>query len=116
MASPLPSSAVLCVALAAFVACPRVGDEPSCLAKGGVWRSSGGKLGEATPTCHFPAPDKGKACRGGAECESRVCYLRGRPQVGDAVEGACFEWLDEQPFGCFGEVEDGRVTRAVCRD
>jgi hypothetical protein len=86
-------------------------DEAACVSAGGEVRQEG-MLG--LYRCVTPFADAGKPCKGKADCEGQ-CRLEGDPPTdGSEATGVCQR--DDSPFGCYSEVEDGKVTGGVCVD
>jgi hypothetical protein len=86
-------------------------DEAACESAGGKIRQEG-MLG--LYRCVTPFADAGKPCKGKADCEGG-CRLEGDPPTdGSEATGVCQR--DDSPFGCYSEVEDGKVTGGVCVD
>jgi hypothetical protein len=86
-------------------------DEAACESAGGEVRQEG-MLG--LYRCVTPFADAGKPCKGKAGCEGQ-CRLEGDPPTdGSEATGVCQR--DDSPFGCYSEVEDGKVTGGVCVD
>lgn len=85
-------------------------DEKACAADGGEVRMEG-MLGMYR--CVRPYADAGKACRSDADCAGK-CLATGEEAAGEDAIGAC--QANDSPFGCYAEVEDGKVTNAICVD
>jgi len=85
-------------------------DAAACAADGGEIRQEG-MLGMYR--CVRPYADAGKACRSGADCMGR-CLAPDGPMTGEAAEGRC--QANDSPFGCYAEIEDGKVSAAICVD
>lgn len=85
-------------------------DKEACAAAGGEVRMEG-MLGMYR--CVKPYADAGKACRSGADCEGK-CLATDDAMPDDEVVGAC--QADDSPFGCYAEVEDGKITDVICVD
>jgi hypothetical protein len=89
-------------------------DVEACRAGGGEVRQEG-LMG--LPRCVTPYADVGKACRDGDDCLGR-CLADETATDFDAapgeVTGVCE--ADDSPFGCYGEIEDGRYTGFFCVD
>jgi hypothetical protein len=85
-------------------------DRAACEAAGGVVRQEG-MLG--LYRCVTPYADAGKACRGDADCEGKCLATDNAAPEAETV-GAC--QANDSPFGCYAEVEGGRVTAAICVD
>lgn len=89
-------------------------DQAACQSAGGEVRQEG-MLGMYR--CVTPYADAGKACRSGAECAGK-CLAPPETETGgdpDAeVVGVC--QTDDSPFGCYAEVENGKIAHAICVD
>ena len=85
-------------------------DQAACAAAGGEVRQEG-MLGMYR--CVTPYADAGKECRSGDECEGK-CLSTGDAMTGEEGVGAC--QANDSPFGCYAEIEDGKVTHAICVD
>ena len=81
-------------------------------------RQRGGKIQDVCmvqmPACVTPYPDAGIPCRDSSECRGQCRYGGEEVEIGAEVRGECQE--DDDPCGCFAEVVDGRLTRALCAD
>lgn len=68
-----------------------------------------------TEVCVTPYADAGKICTDGDQCTGR-CIAEGRvgSAPGETVTGICQR--DDQLFGCYGIVEDGRIEAGLCVD
>ena len=66
------------------------------------------------PACVTPYPDAGSPCRDSSECGGQCRYEGEEVEIGAEVRGECQE--NDNPCGCFAEVVDGRLTRALCVD
>ncbi|MBI5939301.1 MAG: hypothetical protein HY859_02630 [Caulobacterales bacterium] len=92
------------------------GERAQCRAKGGTV----GLVGMfGTPACIIPYSDAGKACRDGSDCQGQcIVDLDGPPgsgpKPGDQTTGQCQK--DDQQFGCFATVVDGKAAQALCVD
>ena len=85
-------------------------DQDACAAAGGEVRQEG-MLGMYR--CVKPYTDAGKECRSGADCEGK-CMAVGDEATGEEATGAC--QANDSPFGCYAEIEDGKVMNALCVD
>lgn len=85
-------------------------DQEACAAAGGEVRMEG-MLG--LYRCVKPYADAGKACRSSDDCEGK-CLASGPEATGEDAVGVC--QANDSPFGCYAEVEDGKVTNAICVD
>lgn len=86
-------------------------DQAACESAGGEVRQEG-MLG--LYRCVKPYADAGKPCKGKADCEGQ-CRLEGDPPAdGSEATGVCQR--DDSPFGCYSEVEGGKVTGGICVD
>jgi len=85
-------------------------DQEACAASGGVVRQEG-MLGMYR--CVRPFADAGKACRSKSDCEGK-CLATDDATPDQDVIGAC--QAEDSPFGCYAEVEDGKIQNAICVD
>lgn len=85
-------------------------DQEACRGAGGEVRQEG-MLGMYR--CVKPYADAGKACRSKSDCEGK-CLATDDAAPDAEVTGAC--QANDSPFGCYAEVEDGKVTGAICVD
>ncbi|OFX04334.1 MAG: hypothetical protein A3E78_14560 [Alphaproteobacteria bacterium RIFCSPHIGHO2_12_FULL_63_12] len=85
-------------------------DQEACAAAGGAVRQEG-MLGMYR--CVKPFADAGKACRSKSDCEGK-CLATDDAAPDAEVTGAC--QADDSPFGCYAEVEGGKVQAAICVD
>lgn len=69
-----------------------------------------------TIQCVAPYADAGKRCTDSDQCagQCRVPDGAARPAQGAAVVGRC--QADDNPFGCFTRVEDGKAEATLCVD
>ena len=86
-------------------------DEPACRAAGGQVRGVGMF---ATPACVVPYADAGKACRDKSDCQGRCIVMETRVAEGTPIAGTCQP--NDQLFGCWVEVVEGRVHGGMCVD
>lgn len=86
-------------------------DRAACEGAGGEVRQEG-MLGMYR--CVKPFADAGKECSGKADCEGQCRFDGDPPTDGSPVTGVCQR--DDSPFGCYSEVEDGKVTGGICVD
>lgn len=86
-------------------------DQAACDAAGGEVRQEG-MLGMYR--CVKPYADAGKSCRGKADCEGQCRFDGDAPADGADVIGTC--QVNDSPFGCYSEVEDGKLTGGICVD
>ncbi len=86
-------------------------DRTACEGAGGQVRQEG-MLGMYR--CVKPYADAGKPCRGKADCEGQCRFEGEAPADGADVTGVCQR--DDSPFGCYSEVEDGKLTGGICVD
>lgn len=86
-------------------------DREACEAASGEVRQEG-MLGMYR--CVKPFADAGKACRSGSECEGKCLATDDAMMDDENVVGAC--QANDSPFGCYAEVEDGKITNAICVD
>jgi hypothetical protein len=85
-------------------------DQEACSNAGGEVRQEG-MLGMYR--CVKPYADAGKACRSKSDCEGK-CLAADDAAPDKETTGVC--QADDSPFGCYAEVEDGRITNAICVD
>lgn len=90
--------------------------QAECRAKGGT---VGGVGMFGTPACIIPYSDAGKVCRDRADCQGEcIAELDGAPgsgpRQGDPLTGQCQK--NDQQFGCFATVVDGKAGQALCAD
>ena len=87
------------------------GERAQCLSGGGTVQRMGMAGHEM---CVRPMKDAGKACTDSSQCEGR-CIAPAETQVpAGNVTGTCQRTSAQ--FGCFGEVEQGRVRGILCVD
>jgi len=91
-------------------------DEASCNALGGVWGLCGGL--QPSHVCDVRASDAGKVCWSNSDCQAGCFGDVGAPpkKVGDWATGVCAPWLVCNGFGCYTQIEDGRVIQSICVD
>ena len=87
-------------------------EREACMAKGGMVEQRGRMQAEL---CVVPYADAGKACTDGDQCEGK-CIAEGAVGTppGETTTGICQR--DDKLFGCFGEVENGRIENGICVD
>jgi hypothetical protein len=85
-------------------------DRAACEERGGEVRQEG-MLG--LYRCVRPYKDAGKACRSSDDCEGK-CLADDNLAVGAEAEGKCQP--TDSPFGCYAEIEGGKVAAAICVD
>lgn len=85
-------------------------DRAACEAAGGEVRQEG-MLG--LYRCVKPYADAGKACRGHADCEGKCLATDDAAPDAETI-GAC--QANDSPFGCYAEIEDGKLAAAICVD
>lgn len=86
-------------------------DPQACAARGGRMEPRGMLQ---TPVCVIAYADAGKVCANKRDCAGK-CIVQGAPPQGEGpFTGKC------QPesvlFGCFAEIDRGRVVQGVCID
>jgi hypothetical protein len=88
-------------------------DRRACEAKGGAVVQAG-RLG--IYRCITPFADAGEICRDGDDCFGR-CLMTGDadPAASPGTQSGQCE-RDDNPFGCFTEIEDGSISQAICVD
>lgn len=85
-------------------------DQEACKSSGGEVRQEG-MLGMYR--CVKPYADAGKACRSKSDCEGK-CLATDDAAPDAEVTGVC--QTDDSPFGCYAEVEGGKIQQAICVD
>ena len=87
-------------------------EHEACMAKGGMVERRGMMQ---TELCVVPYADAGKACTDSDQCQAQ-CIAEGAVGTppGETTAGICQR--DDQLFGCFGVVEDGRIENGICLD
>lgn len=89
-------------------------DLTNCAARGGVVDTVG-RLQRTV--CRVPYADAGKTCSDKSDCAARCILDR---EAGDAeaasgpVQGKCQQ--HQTQFGCFSEVDGGKVISTICVD
>lgn len=108
-------------AAVAIAACAATVDAPApqpqdasaaCTARGGSYE----RVGRAgTLRCVMPYADAGQACTDGSQCDGK-CVINPAEAEGQPgpFTGAC--QANDALFGCYAEVENGQVVRAICVD
>jgi hypothetical protein len=87
-------------------------DAAACAARGGAVRNV---CMLQRPMCVIPYADAGKACTDGDQCQGDCRYTAdGVPPPGARVSGTC--QVNNDPCGCFSNVEDGQITGGLCVD
>lgn len=84
-------------------------------AQSGGFLAKRGKRGNLM--CVQPFADAGKACTSTKECQGRCLAVDdsgGVPKLGEAAAGIC--QADDKLFGCFAELEQGKVKSSKCID
>lgn len=86
-------------------------DKRDCRADGGIVERAGLAGFER---CTRPYSDAGEVCTDSSQCEGqcRSDDLDARPH--SAVTGVC--QANDNPFGCYAEVSNGRIRHALCVD
>lgn len=87
------------------------GERAQCLSGGGTVQRMGMAAREM---CVRPMKDAGKACTDSSQCEGRCIAPAETPAPAANVTGTCQRTTAQ--FGCFGEVEQGRVRGILCVD
>jgi hypothetical protein len=85
-------------------------DQDACAKAGGEVRQEG-MLGMYR--CVKPYADAGKTCRSKSDCEGK-CLAVDDALPDQQTTGVC--QADDGPFGCYAEVEDGKISNAICVD
>jgi hypothetical protein len=89
-------------------------DIANCAARGGVVDTVGRMQREV---CRVPYADAGKACSDKSDCTARCILDREEGDTepaGGSVTGKCQQY--ETQFGCFSEVDGGKVVSTICVD
>jgi len=110
--------------LAALASCaPQIGlvdgvpsaELNSCARQGGSLQARG-RAG--TVMCVVPYADAGRSCASSSDCRGRCLAARtedgGLPMVDAPAPGRCQP--DDKLFGCFAELDGGKVVRSMCID
>jgi len=85
----------------------------SCARMGGTLDQRGRR---GNLMCVRPYGDAGKSCASATDCLGR-CLASNTgelPKVGEAAAGKC--QADDKLFGCFAELDKGKVKSAMCID
>jgi len=67
--------------------------------------------------CVYPFADAGKACSSTKDCQGRCLAVSGGgglPKAGEEAAGRCQP--DDKLFGCFAELDKGKVKSTMCID
>lgn len=125
----MPRAALLAASILALAACDTARPAPpafgrslspqaraTCATLGGEMRR-GGLLGAEHCVRRFS--DAGKPCTDGGQCLGARCYFETRdgprrPPVEGPAQGTCA--ADDDEFGCWSLVKDGRVAGGLCVD
>ena len=86
----------------------------ACAREGGQLQARGRR---GTVMCVHPYGDAGKSCASNTDCQGRCLATRDdgpMPDAGAASPGRC--QADDKLFGCFAELEGGKVARTMCID
>ncbi len=88
--------------------------EAANCARTGGFLAQRGKRGNLM--CVHAFGDAGKACSTKKDCQGRCLATRegGLPKLGEASAGMC--QADDKLFGCFAELENGKVKSSMCVD
>jgi hypothetical protein len=87
-------------------------EEAACRAAGGAWAKHGVRDHLCgIYTCAERTADAGKPCRNRADCE-HLCATERPPRIGDGAEGRCT--AVKTSFGCYTQVDGGRIVGRVC--
>ena len=88
--------------------------EAECRAAGGQWSRFGVRDHLCgLYSCAERTRDAGKPCRNRADCE-HLCVTSSSPRIGAEVVGECT--AVKTSFGCFTQVDGGRIVGRVCVD
>jgi hypothetical protein len=89
-------------------------DEAECRAAGGEWARYGVRDHLCNVySCAERTRDGGKPCRNRADCE-HLCVTDAPPRLGAEATGRCT--AVKTSFGCFVQVDGGRIAGRVCVD
>lgn len=86
----------------------------ACARSGGFLDTRGRRQ---TLMCVHRYADAGKACASRSDCEGKCIAAPGEdglPAAGMPVAGWC--QADDRLFGCYAEVENGKVRSSICVD
>ena len=86
----------------------------ACAREGGTLQSRGRR---GTVMCVHPYGDAGKSCASNKDCQGRCLAARddgAMPEAGATSPGRCQP--DDKLFGCFAELEGGKVVKPMCID
>ena len=86
-------------------------DVQACTERGGTVR---GVCMFGLPACVVEYSDAGKTCSDSAECEGDCRLQESRLPIGTKTTGFCTE--NNDPCGCWSQIEDGEVTETICAD
>lgn len=88
-------------------------DIASCAARGGVVDTVGRMQRQV---CRIPYADAGKTCSNKSDCAGRCIYDReeGGGEPTGAVTGKCQKFATQ--FGCWSEVDGGKIKSTICVD
>lgn len=64
--------------------------------------------------CVQTYPDAGDACSGSDDCLGTCRHSGEQLELGTAAQGTC--QIEDVPFGCYAEIEGGKVQPALCVD
>lgn len=84
-------------------------EKRECGIKGGAWQKvclRGYKF------CVMPYSDAGKPCRGSSDCQGR-CVENVKPQT-ESLAGQC--QANNNPCGCFANIENNKLAGILCVD
>ena len=88
--------------------------EQACREAGGMWARFGARDHLCNIySCAERTRDGGKPCRSRVDCE-HLCVTEAPPKLGAEAAGKCT--AVKQSFGCFTQVDGGRVVGRVCID
>lgn len=83
-------------------------DAETCRDEGGSWIR--GQDAARTQLCLKPYPDAGSPCEDEEDCNGK-CLARLNSET-DEYEGYCQK--NNNPYGCFVEMKDGKVQKEIC--
>lgn len=104
------SATVQKVTIAAQSATPS--ERAACTRSGGMIERAGRAGFER---CTYPYADGGNICRDSRDCDGQ-CRAKDSqmPNTSHPITGQC--QVDDNPFGCYGDVINGRMDAMICVD
>ena len=88
-------------------------DLANCAARGGVVDTVGRMQRQV---CRVPYADAGKTCSNKSDCRGRCIYNdeEGGGPPAEPVTGQCQQFATQ--FGCYSEIDGGKVVSTICVD